>query len=122
MSRRTSKSNPTSDEREFQERIVHLISLEKKPEQAIQALSQRYRVEKPDLRIGLPKGEKKALGCYVNRDKTIYISNQEYLYDPYVIIHEFYHHLRNVSGKHRGTERHAKDFALAFLKRTTVQL
>jgi hypothetical protein len=33
-----------------------------------------------------------------------------------VLIHEFYHHLRNVGGKHRGTERHAKEFALSFLR------
>src|SRR3989442_14460056 len=77
-----------------------------------------YRVDMPALRIGLPRGEKKALGCYVHREKTIYISSQEYLYDPYVLIHEFYHHLRNVGGKHRGTERHAKEFALSFLRTT----
>src|SRR5438093_12779139 len=72
----------------------------------------------PALRIGLPRGEKRALGCYVHREKTIYISSQEYLYDPYVLIHEFYHHLRNVGGKHRGTERHAKEFALSILRTT----
>ncbi|HZD12214.1 MAG TPA: hypothetical protein VE177_01680 [Candidatus Binatus sp.] len=79
-------------------------------------LSQQYRIEKPALKMGLPKGENSALGCYVGREKTIYISSQEYLYDPYVIIHEFYHHLRSVTGKHRGTERHAREFAMRFLK------
>ncbi len=93
--------------------------MERRPEDALDLLCLHYRVERPMLRIGLPKGEKKALGCYVHREKTIYISKQEYLYDPYVLIHEFYHHLRNVGGKHRGTERHAKEFALSFLENTT---
>ena len=95
--------------------IVQLITAEKRPEEALDLLSQHFHVEKPTLRMGLPRGEKHALGCYVHREKTIYISSQEYLYDPYVLIHEFYHHLRNVGGKHRGTERHAKEFALSFL-------
>ncbi len=116
MSLRESKSKPKSDDEGFRAEIVRLISSDRDPEQAIEALSRHYNVERPSLRMGLPKGESKALGCYLERDKTIYISKQEYLYDPYVIVHEFYHHLRNVSGKHRGTERHAKEFALAFLR------
>ncbi len=98
--------------------MVRLISVERKPEEALDLLCLHYRVERPSLRIGLPKGEKKALGCYVHREMAIYISREEYLYDPYVLIHEFYHHLRNFGGKHRGTERHAKEFALSFLKST----
>ena len=119
MSLRKSKSRLGSDEPEFRASVVRLISSQRNPEKAIETLSLHYDVEKPGLRIGLPKGESKALGVYQQKDRTIYISNQEYLYDPYVIIHEFYHHLRNVQGKHRGTERHAKEFALAFLR--TVQ-
>ena len=107
------------DEKDFQEKVVRLISFDRKPEDALDLLCQHYRVERPLLRIGLPKGEKKALGCYVHRERAIYISREEYLYDPYVLIHEFYHHLRNVGGKHRGTERHAKDFAVSFLRNTT---
>jgi Zn-dependent peptidase ImmA (M78 family) len=104
------------EEPEFQANIVRLIAIERKPEDALEALCEHYRVERPVLRIGLPRGEKKALGCYVHRERTIYISSEEYLFDPYVLIHEFYHHLRHVDGKHRGTERHARDFALAFLR------
>ena len=93
-----------------------MIAVARKPEEALDALCSHYHVQRPLLRIGLPKGEKKALGCYVHRDRTIYMSSEEYLFDPYVLIHEFYHHLRHVGGKHRGTERHARDFALGFLK------
>jgi hypothetical protein len=101
---------------DFHAQIVRLIRVEKKPDEALELLSKHYRVERPLLKMGLPKGENSALGCYLSREKTIYISTQEYLYDPYIIIHEFYHHLRSVTGKHRGTERHARDFALGFLK------
>jgi len=104
------------EEAEFQGNIVRLIAIEKKPEEALDALCAHYRVERPVLRIGLPRGEKKALGCYVHKERTIYISSEEYLFDPYVLIHEFYHHLRHVDGKHRGTERHARDFALSYLR------
>jgi Zn-dependent peptidase ImmA (M78 family) len=120
MSLPASKSKITSADLSFQQNVVQLIAIAKRPEEALDLLCEHYRVERPFLRMGLPSGEKNALGCYVHRDKTIYISNQEYLYDPYVIIHEFYHHLRHVGGKHRGTERHARDFALAFL-RTALQ-
>src|SRR3989442_13579185 len=99
------KSNPTLDERQFQDRIVQLISIEKHPEDALKLLPKHDRVEMPALRIGLPRGEKRALGCYVHREKTIYISNQEYLYDPYVLIHNVYHHLNNCGSKHPGMER-----------------
>jgi len=104
------------DEARFQGRIVRLIAVERKPEEALDALCAHYRVERPALRIGLPKGEKRALGCYVRNERTIYMSSEEYFFDPYVLIHEFYHHLRHVGGKHRGTERHARDFALSFLR------
>jgi Zn-dependent peptidase ImmA (M78 family) len=121
MKRRKSELTtiPKSDA-EFQISIVHLISVKRHPEEALELLAQHYRVRKPELKIGLPKGEKHALGCYVQRDNTIYIAKEEYLYDPYVLIHEFYHHLRHVGGKHRGTERHARDFALRFLQTTRM--
>lgn len=116
MNRQESKSKPTLDEEKFRLRVVQLIFLKRDPERAVEELSTHYRVEKPTVRIGLPKGEGKALGCYVHRNKTIYLADTESFYDPYVVIHEFYHHLRSVSGKHRGTEKHAREFALSFLR------
>ncbi len=104
------------EDSEFRAKVVRLIVSEKNPEKAIGELSSHYGVEKPFLRIGLPKGEKRALGCYVHKEKTIYLADSNSLYDPYVVIHEFYHHLRSVSGKHRGTEKHARQFALSFLR------
>jgi len=116
MSKKVQHLGANLPELQFKNRIVELIRFQKDPEAAIAELSRHYRIDRPALKIGLPKGEKRALGCYVTRDKTIYISSFDYLYDPYVVIHEFYHHLRNVTGKHRGTERHAKEFAVSFLE------
>jgi hypothetical protein len=37
--------------------------------------------------------------------------------DPFIVLHEFYHHLRIRGGKiHRGTERNAMEFAKGFIK------
>ncbi|HZY47371.1 MAG TPA: hypothetical protein VFE96_06190 [Candidatus Bathyarchaeia archaeon] len=119
MSRSPSAPEAQPREFDFQKRIVRLIAIERRPEKALDALSEHYRVVTPVLKMGLPKGEKRALGCYVSREQTIYISTEEHLFDPYVLIHEFYHHLRHVGGKHRGTERHARDFALSFLRDAT---
>jgi hypothetical protein len=59
----------------------------------------------------MPKGRRKNVGCYVARKRTIYVSNLHELNSPYVILHEFYHHLRTYNMKHRGTEKHAERFA-----------
>lgn len=96
-------------------RIVWLI-LDSQPEEAIRSLCEHYHVDVPELKVGLPKKHSKVLGCYVANDKTIYVKNMEKLYDPFVILHECYHHLRFVSGKHRGTEKYADAFAIDFIK------
>jgi hypothetical protein len=39
------------------------------------------------------------------------------LRNPFVILHEFYHHLRtDLDLKHRGTEKHADAFAREFIQ------
>jgi hypothetical protein len=42
--------------------------------------------------------------------------NQEYLDNPFVILHEFYHHLRTHGMEHRGTEKYANRFAEEFIE------
>jgi len=96
-------------------KVVHLI-LDRRPEDALELLCRRYRVEKPKLRVGLPKGHRKSLGCYVTKKKTIYVSDKESLYNPYVILHEFYHHLRTINGRHKGTEKYANRFAEEYIE------
>ena len=98
------------DEDVFKARVVQLI-LKKEANSALEALSEHYRVSVPALRVGMPKRFVGKAGCYVSGTKMIHVASMERLYDPFVILHEFYHHLRTHGGKHRGTEKHANRFA-----------
>ena len=107
---------------EFKSRIVLLI-LGGQPEEALVLLSERYGVRTPELKVGLPKGHKTvAYGCYTSKTETISVLNSDLLSNPFVILHEFYHHLRsrNVDKIHKGTEKNANKFALDFLKMWTA--
>lgn len=62
------------------------------------------------------KGRSKGvLAVYSSDRKEILAVSRDYLYDPFVILHEFYHHLRQFAGQHRGTEKNADKFALDFI-------
>jgi hypothetical protein len=90
--------------------------LDSKTEEAIKALCEFYRVEVPKLGIGVVPGRSKGvLAVYSADRKEILAVSQEYLYDPFVMLHEFYHHLRWFAGKHRGTEKNADRFALDYI-------
>ena len=106
----------------FKHLVVWLI-LSGKPEEAIELLSKKYQVNVPDLKVGLPKGHKiKAYGCYTSKNQTISVLNSDVLVNPFVIIHEFYHHLRSksVDRMHKGTEKNADKFALDFITQFQV--
>ncbi len=75
----------------FKAKIVQII-LMKENFEAIKALSHHYGVDIPNLKVGMPKRYSKKVGCYVSKTKTIHVMNQEYLDNPFVILHEFYHH------------------------------
>ena len=69
------------------------------------------------------KGRSKGVqAVYSANRKEILAAKREYLYDPFTILHEFYHHLRYFGGEHRGTEKHADRFAIEFIQayRTVV--
>jgi len=102
----------------FKPLVVWLI-LNGKTEEALTLLAKNYKVNVPALSVGLPKGHKiKACGCYTSKDQAISVQNSEILANPFVILHEFYHHLRSrgVDKMHRGTEKNADKFALDFLQ------
>ena len=101
----------------FKATIVWLI-LNGKVEKALEILAQEHGVRVPLIEVGLPKGRKiKALGCYNGNKRTISVLNGDTLKDPFVILHEFYHHLRTSGdAKHRGTERYADAFAKEFIE------
>ncbi len=102
-------------EEEMKVAVVALI-LDSKPEDAIALLSRWYKVTEPRLGVGVFEGRTKGVAAVYSRNtKKILAAKREYLYDPFVMVHEFYHHLRSTSGKHRGTEKQADKFALDFI-------
>jgi len=103
-----------ADEQLFKARVVQLI-LDKKAEEALEALSQHHKVATPRLKVGMPKRSGDKAGCYVSATKTIHVASEERLCDSFVILHEFYHHLRTQGGKHRGTEKHANKFTQEYI-------
>jgi Zn-dependent peptidase ImmA (M78 family) len=97
--------------------VVWLI-IDKQAEEALALLAKHYGVNVPNLKVGLPKGRKKtAVGVYTPKNETISVFNSDTLSNPFVILHEFYHHLRSkaVDKQHRGTEKNADRFAAEFL-------
>ena len=102
----------------FESLVVWLI-LNGKTQDAIEMLSKHYQIEIPKIKVGLPKKHKtKACGCYDPKKQTIALLNSDMLLNPFVVLHEFYHHLRckGVDRMHRGTEGNADRFALDFIK------
>ena len=96
-------------------RVVAAI-LDSRPEAAIDMLCERYHLAKPRLAVGVVEGRTKGVAAvYSIRRREILAAKREFLYDPFVIIHEFYHHLRSKSGRHKGTEKDADRFALDFI-------
>jgi len=104
-----------NSEQLFKAKIVHLI-LSKKSEDGLKFLSKYYNVVTPELKVGMPKGHRKSVGCYIAKRRTICVSNLNELHNPYVILHEFYHHLRTHKMKHKGTEKHAERFAKDYIE------
>ena len=99
----------------MQARIVQMI-LTKKTEEALLALGSFYKLEPPEIVVGTVKGKRRtAYAVYVQKEQKIYAMNSAIFYNPFVVLHEFYHHLRARSGSHRGTERHANAFARRFI-------
>jgi Zn-dependent peptidase ImmA (M78 family) len=102
----------------FKPLIVWLI-LNGQAEKALELLAKNYKVNTPKLKVGLPKRRKAtAFGCYTSKNVTISVLNSDVLMNPFVILHEFYHHLRthSVDKQHKGTEKNADKFAAEFLR------
>jgi hypothetical protein len=111
----TTTKEPSDADDRFKAVIVATI-LDSKPEKALELLCKHYHVEQPKLGVGVVKGRSKGvLAVYSANRKEILAARQEYLYDPFTMLHEFYHHLRQFAGRHRGTEKNADKFALDFI-------
>jgi hypothetical protein len=112
----TMKSSSQKDfEQEFRAKVVRLI-LDGRTELALEQLSRYYGIRKPHLRVGTVKRHRKVLACYVEKEKRIYLSKSEFMLDPFVVLHEFYHHLRASGIERRQVERRADLFASKFIQ------
>jgi hypothetical protein len=96
-------------------RIVRKI-LNKDTEQALSDLSSLYNIRPPEIVVGTIKGKRKTVyAVYVQNENRIYAMNSDIFYNPFVVLHEFYHHLRSRSGVHRGSEKNANMYAKRFI-------
>ena len=101
-------------------KIVYMI-LNRKTEEALQNLSKFYNITPPEIVVGTIKGKRRSVyAVYVQKESKIYAINSDIFYNPFVVLHEFYHHIRIKGGIHRGSEKHAntyaKDFIDAYMK------
>jgi hypothetical protein len=99
----------------FRAKVVYLI-LSRETEQALCMLSRHYKIVEPKTKVGMPKRHSRNAACYVAKTKTIHVSHREILFNPPVILHEFYHHLRSVSDAQGGIEKYANKFAAKYMK------
>ena len=96
-------------------KVVEMI-LNKETEKALQSLSEYYKVYPPQIVVGTIKGKRKTVyAVYVQRESRIYCINSEIFYNPFIVLHEFYHHMRMTGGVHRGSEKHANMYAKSFI-------
>jgi hypothetical protein len=96
-------------------KVVYLI-LNKKTEEALQNLSKFYKVTPPEITVGTIKGKRRTVyAVYVQRESKIYCINSDILYNPFIVLHEFYHHIRTKGGIHRGSEKYANTYAKSFV-------
>ena len=96
-------------------KIVALI-LDKKTELALEKLSELYKVDTPEIVVGTIKKKRRTVyAVYVVQEKKIYALNSDIFYNPFVILHEYYHHIRSKFGTHRGSEKHANLYAQDFI-------
>jgi hypothetical protein len=96
-------------------KIVALI-LDKKTELALEKLSELYKVDTPEIVVGTIKKKRRTVyAVYVVQEKKIYALNSDIFYNPFVILHEYYHHIRSKLGTHRGSEKRANMYAQDFV-------
>jgi hypothetical protein len=96
-------------------KVVYLI-LNRKTEEALQKLSRFYNITPPEIVVGTIKGKRRTVyAVYVQRERRIYATNSDIFYNPFIVLHEFYHHVRTKGGVHRGSEKHANTYAKSFI-------
>ncbi len=95
---------------------IVLMIINKKTEDALQNLSKFYNVSPPEIAVGTVKGKRKTVyAVYVQKESKIYTANSDVFYNPFIVLHEFYHHIRTKGGMHRGSEKNANRYAKSFI-------
>jgi hypothetical protein len=95
--------------------IVYLI-LNGKTEEALLSLSKFYNTIAPEIVVGTIKGKRRSVyAAYVQKESRIYAINSDIFCNPFVVLHEFYHHIRTRGGVHRGSEKRANMYAKGFI-------
>jgi hypothetical protein len=96
-------------------KIVYMI-FSKQTEEALEDLSTFYNIDPPQIVVGTVKGKRKTVhAVYVQKESKIYATNSEVFYNPFVVLHEFYHHIRTKAGVHKGSEKNANMYAKSFI-------
>ena len=96
-------------------KIVSMI-LNKRTEEALQLLSKFYGMTPPEIVVGTVKGKRKTVyAIYVQKESKIYAINSDVFYNPFIVLHEFYYHMRTRGGIHRGSEKNANMYARNFI-------
>lgn len=96
-------------------KVVQMI-LDKKTEEALHSLSTHYKVNPPQIVVGTIKGKRRTVyAVYVQREGKIYCINSDIFYNPFIVLHEFYHHIRTTGGIHKGSEKYANNYAKGFI-------
>jgi hypothetical protein len=76
-------------------KVVYMI-LSGKTEEALQNLSNFYNITPPEIVVGTIKGKRRTVyAVYVQKESKIYAINSDVFYNPFVVLHEFYHHIRS---------------------------
>jgi len=108
-------SNLSAPNDKMRAKIVNLI-LNNKTEEALEELSNYYLLDTPQIVVGTIKGKRRTVSAvYVQKERKIYAINSDILHNPFVVLHEYYHHVRTKAGEHRGSERHADLYAQQFI-------
>jgi hypothetical protein len=96
-------------------KVVQMI-LDKKTEEALHSLSTHYKVNPPQIVVGTIKGKRRTVyAVYVQRERKIYCISSDIFYNPFIVLHEFYHHIRTTGGIHKGSEKYANNYAKGFI-------
>ena len=111
-------NTPSSSAMLDEENMVRIVQkiLNRDTEQALLELSNLYNIHPPEIVVGTIKGKRKTVyAVYVQNENRIYTMNSDIFYNPFVVLHEFYHHLRSRGGVHRGSEKNANMYAKKFI-------